>query len=52
MLATDLLPTAEEEFIRVNAIADGAANEGDPVKDDWRLILVLEKHLRQDVDED
>lgn len=49
VLATDLLPTAEEELVRINAVCDGASDERHPVKDDWRFILVLEDYLREDI---
>lgn len=45
-----LCAAAEEEFVRVDAIADSAANEGEPVKDHWRLMGVLEQQLSQDID--
>lgn len=35
--ATDLFAALEEELVGVNAVGDGAANEGDPVEDEWRL---------------
>lgn len=41
-----------EEVVGVDAVGDGAANEGDPVEDKRRLVLVHEQHLRQDVEED
>ena len=44
-----LLTTSEEEFIRIDAIFDGASDERDPVEDQWRLICVLEQQLAQDI---
>ena len=35
--ATDLLAAVEEELVGVNAVGDGAANEGHPVENEWRL---------------
>lgn len=36
----------------MDAVRDGAANEGDVVEDDGRLVGVLEEDLAEDVDED
>lgn len=47
---THLCAAAEEELVRVDAIADGAANKGEPVKDHRRLMGVLEQQLAQDID--
>lgn len=35
--ATDLLAAVEEELVGVNAVGDGAANEGHPVENERRL---------------
>lgn len=34
---THLFATAEKEFVRVNAVGDGAADKGHPVEDDGRV---------------
>lgn len=41
--ATYLLLLGEEEFVRVDAICDCAANHREPVEDNRRLIRVLEQ---------
>lgn len=45
-----LLATGKEELVGVNAVRDGAANEGHPVEDYGRLCGVLKKQLPQYVD--
>lgn len=47
-----LFAGTEEELVRVNTITDGAADEGEPVEDDWGLVGVLEEQLAQDIDHD
>lgn len=42
----------EEELVRVDTVTDGAANEGEPVEDDWGLVGVLEEQLAQHIDHD
>lgn len=46
-----LFAASKEELIRVDAISDGASNDGHPVEDNRRLIWVLEKKLMQDVED-
>lgn len=47
-----LFASTEEEFVRVDTITDGAANEGEPVEDDWGLVGVLEEQLAQHINHD
>lgn len=47
-----LFAVLSEESRRVHAICDGAADEGEPVENQRRLIGVLEKNLGSDVEED
>lgn len=49
---THLLLVGEEERIRVHAICDGVADDGQPVEDERRLIGVLEQQLLQDIEDD
>lgn len=52
MEKTDLVAIFNEESGRVHAIGDGAANDGEQVEDDGRLIGVLEEQLLGDIDDD
>jgi hypothetical protein len=47
--STNLRSAIKEEFIRVKAISNTAADNWEPVKDHRRLVGVLEKKLLQDV---
>lgn len=47
-----LRTSVEEEPVGVDAIANGAANEGEPVENDWGLVGALEQQLAQDIDDD
>lgn len=47
-----LFPAAEEEFVWINAVRDGAADEREPVKDDWWFQRVLEEELLEDIKDD
>lgn len=47
-----LFSAREEEFVRVHSVSDGTAHEWEPVKDHWRLILVVEEDLTSDIQED
>ena len=47
-----LPPTAEEEFVRINPVGNGAANEWHPVEDNWGFIAVFEKQLAKHVEDD
>lgn len=49
---SDLFAVLDEESRRVHAIGYGAANDGEPVEDDGRLIGVLEEKLLGDIDGD
>jgi hypothetical protein len=50
--ATHLLLAGKEELVGVDAVGDGAADDGDPVEDERRLIGVLEQQLVEDVEDD
>lgn len=50
--ATHLLLVGEEELVRVDAVGDGAADDGDPVEHERRLVGVLEQQLLEDVEDD
>jgi hypothetical protein len=52
VLATHLLLVGEEELVRVDAVRNGATNDGEQVEDDWRLIGVLEQQLGQNIEYD
>jgi hypothetical protein len=39
---TYLLPASKKELVGINAISDSAADNGEPVEDNRRLIRVLE----------
>jgi hypothetical protein len=39
---TYLLPASKKELVRINAISDSTADNGEPVEDNRRLIGVLE----------
>jgi hypothetical protein len=45
-----LLLVGEEELVRVHAVCDGAADDGQPVEHDGRLIGLLEQELLQHVE--
>jgi hypothetical protein len=47
---THLLLVGEEELVRVDAISDGAADDGKQVEDDRWLVGVLEQQLLQNVE--
>ena len=47
-----LFPAGEKELIRIHSITDGTAHERDPVKHHWRLILVVEEDLADDIHQD
>jgi len=47
---THLLLVREEELVGVNTIRNGAADDGEQVENDWRLVGVLEQYLLQDVE--
>jgi hypothetical protein len=51
-LATHLCLVREEELVRVHAICDGAAENGEPVEDERGLIRVLAQQLLQDIEHD
>lgn len=48
----DLRAVLHEESRRVHAVSDGAANDGEQVEDNGRLIWVLEEKLLGDIDDD
>lgn len=52
--ATDLFAALEEELVGVNAVGDGAANEGNPVEDEWRLRALATdgQQLREYIEDD
>lgn len=48
-----LFATREEECVGVNAVADGAADDGDPMEDKRRLVgIAANEELRRDVQQD
>lgn len=49
---TNLFSALEEEGVWVHSIADGVADDGEPVENKRGLIWVLEKKLAQDVEDD
>lgn len=51
--STDLFAALEKELVGVNAVGDGAADEGDPVEDEWRLgtLATDGQQLRENIED-
>lgn len=49
MSLTHLLAVLSKESRGIHAIGDSAADEGEPVENDWGLVGVLEEDLVHDV---
>ena len=45
-----LFLTSDEEFIWINPVADSAPNERNPMEYNWRFIVVPEKQLVQEIE--
>ena len=46
-----LLPRTEEKFVWIDSIADGAANEGYPVENDWRFVWLFDEKMLKHIDQ-
>lgn len=47
-----LFSAGEKESVRIYAIGDGAANDGNPVEDDGGFMRVLKQKLLQHIEDD
>jgi hypothetical protein len=47
-----LLLVGGKERVGVHSVDHRAAEEGEEVEDDWRLVFVLEQELREDIVDD